>query len=225
MVKSLFRMVVSHSVKALMATSLAVGMSMASGAANASTIDLSTGGSATWTVSYPGFPNQSTVVVPNGSFPIPPWVSNDSASSWIAPSAFGGGNAPANVNFVYTTTFNLTDPASLLTGRFLSDNETVSITLNGHPIAPGGNSPATSFTQWTSLAPNAGLGDFVVGANTLTFTVFNGAGDSRNPTGFRFEGGVQVGVVPEPSSLVLSAIGALMLGRLSWKRRIARRDV
>ena len=224
MANALFRVARSCSVKAIVVACLAAATSMVSGTSQAASINLSTGGSAVWTVDYQALTNQSTVVVPNGNFPIGPWVANDASSSWIAPSAFGPQTAPENTDFVYTTTFNLTDAASLLTGRWLSDNNTVSITLNGQPVLPGTNSVATSFTQWTSLSPNAGLGAFVVGLNKLVFTVHNGAGRSDNPTGFRFEGAVLVGAVPEPSSLVLSAIGALLLGRISWKRRLAHRD-
>ena len=228
MIKSLFRAVGSRSMKALLVASVALGTSMVSGAAKAATIDLSTGIDVVggidqrWTVDYPIAGSTLQTLAPG--FPVPPYVPNSDSplSNWVVPTATGQDNAPENTTFVYSTTFNLTDAASLLSGRWLSGNYTVSITLNGHAIAPGTNNLSDSFTAWTTLTGD-GAGDFVVGANTLTFTVFNAEGLSGNPTAFRFEGGVQVGAVPEPSSLVLSAIGALMLGRLSWKRRLAHR--
>jgi hypothetical protein len=234
MIKTLFRAAHAHSAKALLAASLAVGTSMVSGAATAANIDLSTGIDVTgnidnrWTVAYPS-QTANTVQTLTPGFPAPPWILDSASplSNWVVPTGTGQNNAPQNTDFVYTTTFTLADQAaadsSLLSGRWLSDNETVSITLNGVAVAPGVNSAASSYSAWTSLIGN-GSGDFVVGQNTLVFTVHNGAGSGGNPTGFRFEGGVEVGAVPEPSSLVLSAIGTLLLGRFSWKRRLALRN-
>lgn len=227
MLKFVISMVRTHSLKALLVASLVAGSSMVSGAAKAASIDLSTGVDVVgnidqrWTVAYPG-QTLSTVEIVQPGFPIPPWLANSSTSGWVVPTDTGQSNAPQNTDFVFSTTFNLANQterdSAALSGRWLSDNNTLSITLNGNAIAPGVNGPTNTYTAWTSLTGN-GSGDFVIGDNHLVFTVHNGGGSNRNPTGFRFEGGVTVGSVPEPASLVLSAASVLMLGGFSWKRR------
>lgn len=235
MIKSLICAVRVHSVKVLLAASLVAGTSLISGTAKADVMNLSTGINVTgnidnlWTVSGSGVTNSQLETLSPG-FPSPPWVADDSNSRWLVPVQFGQSNAPPASNpaidYDYQTTFNLSSADLLvakLSGRWLSDNNTVQIYLNGNLITPGSNSVSNSYTTWTSLTGD-GVGFFQTGANVLEFHVLNQPQEYNNPTGFRFEGGVTT-AVPEPASLIMSAVSTLMLGGLSWKRRLARRAV
>jgi hypothetical protein len=221
------------SVKTLLVAGLVACMSLVVGTAKAG--NLSTGINVTgnidnlWTVSGPGVTDNRLETLSPG-FPSPPWLADDANSRWLVPVQFGQGNAPPTTNppidYDYKTTFNLSSADLLvakLSGQWLSDNNTVHIYLNGNAIAPGVNSASSSFTTWTSLTGD-GTGFFNLGANTLEFIVTNTVQEINNPTGFRFDGNVTT-AVPEPASLIMSAVSTLMLGGFSWKRRLARRAV
>lgn len=212
------------------------------GGARADYIALNTGQGSTgegsidplWRVSYDagaGPMDTQVKTMENPGFPFPAWVADSSASHWVIPVDYSRNNAPPPasappIDFTYNVQFDLTQAqlssGPMLAGRWASDNNTFMILLNGHAISPNSNSIATSYADWSTLT-GTGAGDFVLGANVLEFHVYNQPQNSGNPSGFRFEGGVTANAVPEPGSLVLSAASALILGGLSWKRRIVHR--
>ena len=209
MLKFVISMVRTHSLKALLVASLVAGSSMVSGAAKAASIDLSTGVDVVgnidqrWTVAYPG-QTLSTVEIVQPGFPIPPWLANSSTSGWVVPTDTGQSNAPQNTDFVFSTTFNLANQterdSAALSGRWLSDNNTLSITLNGNAIAPGVNGPTNTYTAWTSLTGN-GSGDFVIGDNHLVFTVHNGGGATATRPASGSRGASPLDRFPNPPRL------------------------
>jgi len=175
------------------------------------------------------------VVVP--PFPIPPWMANGPNSSWIGPTsngAAGGAGVPPLGGFVntgagyssvssapqgffaYTTAFTLGAPPTSTVGlQWTSDNQGVAIYLNGKnegDVNPG------DFTAFTPFTLNTA--DFVTGANTLTFVVYNEefGGAHASPTGIRIEGTI-VTAVSEPGMMTLAAVGALPILGLYWARR------
>jgi hypothetical protein len=117
-----------------------------------------------------------------GGFPVGPWLPDDDASAWIAPSI--DTLAAANANIRYETTFDLSglNPAGAAIHGWLSvDDQLVDILLNGQStgqsVAPGG------FTSWAAFAITSGIQP---GVNTLTFVTWNGS-VGNNPTGLRVE--------------------------------------
>jgi len=177
------------------------------------------------------------VVVPNGGFPIPPWVSDTTSSSWIAPTATGGStsalapylatgfsaatSAPQGY-FYYNTSFTLASATgnSLTGGLWATDNNGIAIYLNGNAegsFVPG----STGFISFSSFLINPN--DFVKGANNLTFVVFNEnfppATNHESPTGLNVEGAITS--VPEPSTLAIAGLGALGMIGYGLRRRKA----
>lgn len=158
-----------------------------------------------------GFPVGPVAVddtaVENNEFPIPPWIPNSATSRWISPKLDGAGNAEEGF-FYFQTTFDLTglDPNSaVITGLWSSDNTGHDILLNG---VPTGNPQVGSFPVLSPFEISVAQGDaFLPGVNTLTFVVEN-APATFNPAGLRVEGMVaHANVIPEPSSILLAAIG------------------
>jgi len=130
----------------------------------------------------------------SNSYPIPPWLGDDSVSSWIAPVGllqdYGYGSTYDFAgNYDYQTTFEVTgsDLSDLsISGQYAADDGLVGILLNGNSISvsnPG------SFSSWTSftLDQTDAAGDFVTGVNTLDFIVNNQYSTEINPTGLRVE--------------------------------------
>ena len=122
-----------------------------------------------------------------GGYPIGPWLPDNSASAWIAPSDTT--LALPSVNISYETTFNLRglNPAGAdIHGWVAVDDDLVDILLNGQstghttPIAGIGGE---SYTRWRAFAITSGI---LPGANTLTFVTRNGPGGD-NPTGLRVQ--------------------------------------
>jgi hypothetical protein len=235
MIAQLVRSACARSGHTLLVAGLVACMSLAAGTVKAD-INLSTGINVIsqvdqiWHLTSPALDSMDLKTLDQG-FPGDVWVADSADSKWLVPVYYGQLNAPPSgseplIDYVYTTTFELTAAdlaVAKLSGRWLSDNNTISILLNGASIAPGSNSVANSYTAWTDLTGD-GSGSFVVGTNTLSFHVYNQPQDSGNPTGFRFEGGVAT-AVPEPASLVMGALSTVALGGFSWKRRLARRAV
>lgn len=128
-------------------------------------------------------PDNTTFVHDSQVFPIVdgPWLANSATSKWIAPredtaEAAGG-------DYVYRLTFDLTglDPATaFLRGRWATDNEGVSLRLNG---ADTGLTNAAQFGSLTSFTLEEA--PFISGENTLDFVV-NNAG--IGPTALRVDG-------------------------------------
>jgi uncharacterized repeat protein (TIGR01451 family) len=112
--------------------------------------------------------------------PIPPWVLNGPYSRWIDPRP-DANNGIAAGNFTYTTTFNLTgyDPTALvIVGRWAADDNGVSITLNGSPVAGVGTPSYSAFSSNFVIT-----GPFNAGLNTLAVKEFNSGG----PGGLRVD--------------------------------------
>lgn len=175
----------------------------------------------------------STVVVPNGTFPIPPWMPDTPASAWIAPTTNGGSAGTTLAPFVdtaagfsptqsspqglyyYSTTFNLASTAVAFSGLgWASDNQGVQIYLNGHAE---GDTNSGDFTKFTSFSLNTA--DLVTGVNTLTFVTFNEEFNPAHfsPTGLDVQGSLHS--IPEPGVMTLAAVAALPILGLGWARR------
>jgi Lamin Tail Domain/CotH kinase protein/Carbohydrate binding domain/Immunoglobulin domain len=131
----------------------------------------------------PSFPGPNAYVLPDNSYPIPPWVANGPNSKWISPqTSQATGNLPGD--YVYRITFDLTglEPSSaVITGLWTSDNAGPDVRVNGVStgITSDGNFPVLG----NPFTINSG---FVDGLNTLDFVV-NNASTTVNPTGFRVE--------------------------------------
>ncbi len=159
----------------------------------------------------------ATVIDDN--FPIPPWLLADSNSAWIGLT--NNDSTGAAGNYTYRTTFELgagVNTNALIHGLWATDNEGVSIFLNGVdvtagqvPVNIGSNG---SFSHWTPFSISSG---FVQGTNVLEF-VLNNSGTTASPTGLRvaLSGWAQT---PEPASAGLLALaGAALMVR----RRVSR---
>jgi hypothetical protein len=168
------------------------------------------------------------VVGPNGTFPIPPWLVNTGNSSWIGPNAHGaaaGSGLPNPINgfsatnsapqgyFYYDKSFNLASTAgvSLTGGLWATDNNGISIFLNGHN--EGNVTPSNGFISFNLFSVHSS--DFVTGTNHIDFVVFNENFKPvhASPTGLNVEGSIAgpSSIVPEPSSMALAGLGALGL--------------
>jgi hypothetical protein len=142
----------------------------------------------------------------NGNFPIPPWLAENTVSRWATPTS----NAADTVfSGAYSTVFNLGSfgAGTFFSGRFAADDSVTSITLNGNAVTGTGG----GFTDWT---PFSSVGGFQIGANTLTFNVFNSGG---GPSGLRVE--VINAAVPEPQSWALLIAGFGLVGLAARRRR------
>ena len=164
-----------------------------------------------------GSPNAFVVI--NGQFPFPPWLADSSTSKWIGPIANQSNfNAePAAGNYTYRLTFTCADSISgtcastSLSGNWTSDN-IGTILFNGGSGGVSG-SPDMSLSSFTPF----GISGLVVGTNTLDFVV-NNAGSTATATGLRVEVAANVSGVPEPSTMMLGAIGLLAVGLLRRRR-------
>ncbi|BDC53171.1 hypothetical protein F183_A54860 (plasmid) [Bryobacterales bacterium F-183] len=112
-----------------------------------------------------------------------PWIGDNSTSTWIAPNNGGLNNNPIGF-YTYTQSFNLNfvpSPGSLILGRWASDNQGT-LSFNGNVVSSTPAAPINaSFSTWTPFTINSG---FVLGMNTLTFTVRN---TTVGATGLRVE--------------------------------------
>jgi hypothetical protein len=163
-----------------------------------------------WSITSGPIAGNAIAVTAGNSAPIPPWLGDNTASAWIAPTV--DTNGPEG-NYVYQTTFNAAAGGLYLQiqGNMASDNDVIDILLNGVSVATPSGVGFGGFTPFdiTGLS--------VAGVNTLAFVVSNFA-PSNNPTGFRVEFTSALAVVPEPSSLALLTFGLLILGLFRRKR-------
>lgn len=147
----------------------------------------------------------TAVTVTDTGFPFPIWVANNSGSRWIGPDETGPdatGNATPG-NYVYRTTFNVPANADLSTvnvsGLWGTDDPSVDILING---ASTGNVSA-GFTTLVPFSVNSG---FVIGTNTLDFSLNN----VISVTGLRVDKIVGTYLVPEPATACLGSLALAM---------------
>jgi hypothetical protein len=131
-----------------------------------------------------------------------------------------GSNSSPVGYFYYTTTFQgVAGQTSLAggSGLWATDNNGITIFLNGHN--EGNVTPTAGFTQFYNFTVNSA--DFVTGTNYLTFEVFNEQTGSahHSPTGLNVVG--TINVIPEPSTMVMAGLGALIGGFAYLRRRRA----
>ncbi len=142
----------------------------------------------------------------------PAWLADSAESRWLSPAPNGADNV-APGEYVWETTFDagLVHPETLsITGRFVADNQLLDVLVNDQSTGVFGG----GFSAWTTFQLN---GPFVPGLNSLKFVLQNG-GASPSPAGFRVEYLSALAVVPEPSTLVLAGLSAV-LGLVAPVRR------
>jgi hypothetical protein len=155
------------------------------------------------------------------------WFANDSSSSWIAPVSDPGFTFSAAGTYVYRATFTIPSGFSAstasMTFRIASDDVLSTVLVNGNSYAGNLFTPS-GFTAWGSNgganATLTGGTGFVVGLNTLDFSVTNSA---LGPTGFRLEIlGTNMNAsatgVPEPSTMFLAGAGLFAVAFLRRKK-------
>ena len=154
---------------------------------------------------YPG----PTVFVTEGA--IPPWVSNDENSAWIAPRADNSAQtAPGSYRYRLIFTVEGSEVATAaITGNVGTDDGNGGLFLNGTRI--DGFPTGTGFGALTALDIPAGS-PFVTGVNTLDFVIVNG-GAAANPTGLRVDDLIITGVTQRPN-LTVARVGNNV--RLAW---------
>jgi len=152
-------------------------------------------------------PHYSLIVQPGSTtattiddafFPFPFWVANNAGSRWIGPAnPFGFG--PAGT-YTYRTTFNLPANAVLSTvnisGLWATDDNSLDILING-------NSTGNVSAGFTPLVPFSINSGFVVGLNTLDFSLNN----AIISTGLRVDRIVGTFKIPEPAAACLAVFG------------------
>src|ERR1035438_5943669 len=152
------------------------------------------------------FPNDADFCTPSNSCS-PAWVANDSLSDWIAFNP----NATANGVGTYTTAFNLTgaDLSTASLSGFWTIDDQGTLSLNGNVIGTL-PPPGQPWTVLNSFSVPTGSSDFVAGINVLTMQI---TASDNFEEGVRLNGTVSFtsSAVPEPSSLLLCASGALVL--------------
>ncbi len=147
------------------------------------------------------------VATSGNGYPIPPWLADDSMSTWIGPNPNTDLSALPGT-YDYRTTFDLTGfdaGTAQLSGLWAADNGGADIVLNG---VSAGLTTLNGFGAFTSFLVDSG---FTSGINTIDFIVQNYSSDGSNidsnPTGLRVEGTLTATFVPEPLSLAILGVG------------------
>ncbi|MYM22270.1 PEP-CTERM sorting domain-containing protein [Duganella sp. FT135W] len=160
--------------------------------------------------------SSTPVITYDAQWPIGPWMSNDTTSKWITPTASQGESFDpwSNGTYTYSLSFDLTGfnaASAAFSGRLAADNSVV-VKLNNNVIGS-----ASGFTNWTSFGASSG---FVAGVNTLDFVVTNWAQNGGNPTGLRVEfGSSSIAAVPEPETYAMLLGGLAMVGAFARRRK------
>jgi hypothetical protein len=160
-------------------------------------------------------------------------------SSWISPPNATAATSPYTpvspaqdvvvavyqfvpTDYTYQTTFTL--PAGFLSasisGKWVCDNDSQGIFLNGNLLTDLVNNPTGGYQEFTTSNQSF----FTSGTNTLQFIVRNirQNAENYNPSGMQVQvNGVYA--VPEPSSVVLALVGAGLAGAVCHRRRKAAR--
>jgi len=158
--------------------------------------------------------------------PNPNWYGPLAGSNWVSyaitgnPSDPGYTVVPNGTDVIFSQTFNLSAPANGGTLSVLAD-DTTSVILNGTTIytaALGGSYPTCSTQPIGCLAStgatidlSAFLNDFNVGANTLSFQVYQENGSSY---GLDYAGTI---TTPEPGMFLMVGLG--LMGLFVMRRR------
>ncbi len=202
------------------------GTARASGIPYNTGVDVVAGVDQAWTIvsgaSVPPltYPSNAYTNASNGTFPIPPWVSNSATSSWDTPfnplNSDTDPSGPGTYN--YQTTFTTTG-VDLLSGMFAADNEVGYIKLDGRLIYTGPSDGSSQFASWTDFS---GLTNS--GTNTILFDVVNYAQDGGNPSGLNveFTGLTTTDLTsptPLPGALPLFAGGLGVIGMFGARKR------
>lgn len=148
-------------------------------------------------------PTQAVTSV--GRFPVPPWLPDNSTSTWIQPFSASPRSKPAG-DYVYTQTFTAATAGSgsILAGRWASDNAG-EMYFNGVLVSTspyGSNQAGHSYNVWHAFTITSG---FVQGLNTLEFRVNN---LRPGVTGLRVE--FSQASLPEPAEIITTM--ALLAG-------------
>jgi len=148
----------------------------------------------------------------------PAWLPVDATnpnSNWIGVNDEGA-VAVENGDYVFETTFDLTglDPSTAtISGVTSPDDRLDQVFLNGAALGINSN----NFGVFKPFTIPVGS-NFIAGVNTLQFVMRNlGAIPGTSPFGLRVELSGTADVIPEPSSLLLTALG--LLGMAGFRRR------
>jgi hypothetical protein len=179
----------------------------------------------------PGSGTASTFTLSPGGV----WGGPVANSTWVgfaANAGPGGGLNPALGYYTFTTTFTAL-PSVLYTGAFsILADDTAEVLLNGSVLIPfgtlGGDAHCADVGPSCLVADNVPVSgvSFLSGtnANKLTFVVRQAGTLSSDPSGVDFAATLTSSSVPEPSSLMLMALGLLGIGGGTVGRRLLARN-
>ena len=170
-------------------------------------------------------PSSSSLVVET---PHPAWLPNQATSTWIGPTQSPNTDFFQEGDYVYQTTFNLTNYDQVndhptLNFSFAADNHVSDISLNSTSIysnpytlpLTGGLGSGAQSGDYSGLTSGSttNAAAFHNGANTVTITLRNGdgsGGDYNGPTGLQAQLTGTLQPVPAPPAAISMGIGSLV---------------